>query len=276
MSLSQKTRNLFNGITKSNEGFEKLLNLRGADVNAVNESGNSLLYVAAEKGLVDKINILLSKGANINIKNERGITPLNVVCDRKALGIVQLLIDNGADINTMTNRGNTPLTCMASGKGCSNMKAFAFNSVYDFTEVAELLLDNGADVNLNSPLLIAARVGNLNMVQLLMTRGANINATTPTGETALDIAQSHGHTEIVTFLKEFQTLSTIHVFKNMPMVYGNTGIDTYKDLQEYIAEGKNTKKTKKHRRGKKISKNGKNGKNGKKTINKRKNSRKRV
>ena len=255
----KKTENLFDAITDTNERFKNLFNLRSGDINALDREGNSLLYVAAEKNQVDKINFLLDNGANVNIKNERGITPLNIACDKKALDAVQLLIDRGADVNTRTNRGNTPLSCMASGKGCTLVNAVAFNQVYDFTDVAEILLDNGADVNLQNPLLFAARVGNLKMVQLLMSKGANINATNSTGQTALQIAQQNGHTNIVNFLKDFKTVEAIHVLQNTKAgpqdprsIYTMIDASSIRDLHQYVGKGKGKgKKTKRHRKSKK-------------------------
>ena len=264
----RKTENLFDSITGTNERFERLMNTRNTDVNGLNREGNSVLYVAAEKNQVDKINLLLDNGADVNIRNERGITPLNVACDKKAFAAIQVLIDRGADVNTRTNRGNTPLTCMATGKGCTLVNAVAFNTVYDFTDVAEVLLDNGADVNLGSPLVIAARIGNLKMVQLLMSKGANINTTNSSGQNALQIAEQHGHTNIVNFLKDYETVSAIHVLQNvnagpedLRSVYTMMDASSINDLRGYLAKGK---KTKRH------NKKGKKGKKGKKTINRRK------
>jgi ankyrin repeat protein len=263
----KKSENAFNAITSSDERFEKLFDLRSSDVNAINDEGNSLLYVAASKNQLNKIRFLLEKGANVNFKNERGATPLNVACDRTALDAVQLLIDGGADVNTRTNRGNTPLSCAASGKGCTLLKTYAFNTTYDFTNVAEILLDNGADVNLLNPLLIAARSGNLKMVQLLLAKGANINATDAEGQNVLQIAEQEGHTNIVKFLKDYETVEAIHLLQNtnagpkdLRSVYTMMDASSIIDLRQYLAKGK---KTKKHRIGRKRK-----GKKGK-TVNRK-------
>jgi ankyrin repeat protein len=260
-----KSENIFNAVTGSDDRFEKLFELRSGDVNAVNEEGNSLLYVAASKNQLGKISFLLNKGANPNFKNERGATPLNAACDKNALAAVQLLIDGGADVNTRTNRGSTPLTCAASGKGCTLVSAAALNSVYDFTNVAEILLDNGADVNIQNPLLIAVRVGNLKMVQLLMLKGADVTATDSTGKNALQIAQQQGHTNIVKFLKEFETLEAIHVLQNTNAgpedprsVYTMMDASSIRDLNQYLAKGKKKGKKMKTRR-RNVRKTGKRG-----------------
>ena len=262
-----KSENIFNAITGSDERFEKLFDLRSGDVNAVNDEGNSLLYVAASKNQLGKISFLLNKGANVNFKNERGASPLNVACDRTALDAIQLLIDGGADVNTRTTRGNTPLSCAASGKGCTLVKTYAFNTTYDFTNVAEILLDNGADVNLLNPLLIAARSGNVKMVQLLLAKGANINATDAEGQNVLQIAEQQGHTNIVKFLKDYETVEAIHLLQNVNAgpedarsVYTMMDASSIKDLRQYLAKGKRTKK---HRIGRKRK-----GKKGK-TVNRK-------
>ena len=249
----KKSENVFNAITGSDERFEKLFDLRSGDVNAVNDEGNSLLYVAASKNQLGKISFLLNKGADVNFKNERGASPLNVACDRTALDAIQLLIDGGADVNTRTNRGNTPLSCAASGKGCTLVNTYAFNTTYDFTNVAEILLDNGADVNLLNPLLIAARSGNVKMVQLLLAKGANINATDAEGRNVLQIAEQEGYTiaeqqgraNIVKFLKDYETVEAIHLLQNvnagpddLRSVYTMMDASSIKDLRQYLAKGK--------------------------------------
>ena len=263
----KKSENVFNAITSSDERFEKLFDLRSGDVNAINDEGDSLLYVAASKNQLGKISFLLNKGANVNFKNERGASPLNVACDRTALDAIQLLIDGGADVNTRTTRGNTPLSCAASGKGCTLVKTYAFNTTYDFTNVAEILLDNGADVNLLNPLLIAARSGNVIMVKLLLAKGANINATDAEGQNVLQIAEQQGHTNIVKFLKDYETVEAIHLLQNVNAgpedarsVYTMMDASSIKDLRQYLAKGKRTKK---HRIGRKRK-----GKKGK-TVNRK-------
>ena len=251
----KKSENVFNAITGSDERFEKLFDLRSGDVNAINDEGDSLLYVAASKNQLGKISFLLNKGADVNFKNERGATPLNVACDKTALDAVQLLIDGGADVNTRTNRGNTPLSCAASGKGCTLLTTHAFNTTYDFTNVAEILLDNGADVNILNPLLIAARSGNVKMVQLLLANGANINATDAEGQNVLQIAEEQGHTNIVKFLKDYETVEAIHLLQNVNAgpddhrsVYTMMDAASIRDLREYVAEGKKKGKKMKTRR----------------------------
>jgi hypothetical protein len=104
------------------------------------------------------------------------------------------------------------------------------------------------------------------MVQLLLANGANINATNATGENALQIAEHHKHKNIVKFLKDYETVETIHVLQNTKAgpkdprsVYTMMDAASIRDLREYVAEGKKKGKKMKTRR-RNVRKTGKRGK----------------
>jgi ankyrin repeat protein len=50
--------------------------------------------------------------------------------------------------------------------------------------------------------MVAAQGGHAEIVKALLANGAEVNAKTTDGSTALIIAVAHGHTEIVDFLKQ--------------------------------------------------------------------------
>lgn len=71
--------------------------------------------------------------------------------------------------------------------------------------VAELLVAKGSDVNAKTragytPLHYAARRGYYNVVDLLLEKGADINAKTEDGRTALDCARAANHADVVELL----------------------------------------------------------------------------
>jgi tetratricopeptide (TPR) repeat protein len=72
-------------------------------------------------------------------------------------------------------------------------------------ELVKLLLEKGAnptvkDKDGSTPLMFAARVGNLEIVKLLLARGARLEASDKYGRTALDIASDQKHTEVAQLL----------------------------------------------------------------------------
>ena len=75
----------------------------------------------------------------------------------------------------------------------------------DTRRVVQVLLELSADVNAQSkqaytPLMFAARLGDLDIVELLAARGADLNATQAQGATALVIAIQNAHWDVAGLL----------------------------------------------------------------------------
>lgn len=76
------------------------------------------------------------------------------------------------------------------------------------TESVEFLLNSGADIEYregltgNTPLIKAAAKGDVLTTQLLISRGANINAVNSSGQTAEDAALAAGKTEAATLVRD--------------------------------------------------------------------------
>jgi ankyrin repeat protein len=82
-------------------------------------------------------------------------------------------------------------------------------------EMADLMLGNGGDPNVPqgdgiTPLHAAARLGNAEVIRLLVWAGADTRARTPQGETALDLAVRGGQTAAAALLRGERTLPRAH------------------------------------------------------------------
>ena len=69
----------------------------GVPVNLANDSGDSLLMLAAYHGHPDTVRALLARGADPGRPNDRGQTPLAGAVFKKEPEIVRALLDAGAD-----------------------------------------------------------------------------------------------------------------------------------------------------------------------------------
>ena len=168
------------------ETMEALLDA-GADVKASNGRKATALHWAISDP--SKMKLLLMKGADVNAKTVEGRTPLHAAATLPAgAPVVRLLLEMGADVDARTIIGTTPL----------------FGAAFTGAEHTRLLLDKGANPNAVSqtgatPLMSTRDSA---VIALLVSRGADVNARSKRGETALADAAAHGDVEAVKLLLE--------------------------------------------------------------------------
>ncbi len=86
------------------------------DVNQVSMFGDYPLHVAAVRGSIEEIEVLLQNGANINAKGEYDLTPLHHAAEHGHLAAVKILLENGADSSLEDIHGCTPLELAQIGE----------------------------------------------------------------------------------------------------------------------------------------------------------------
>lgn len=206
----------------------------GADLNAADPDGTTPLIMAIINAHYDVAGILIDEGADLNRGDATGMTPLYAAIDMEHFeglinrpparpsgrlvpaDVVQLLLDRGGDPNLALSR---PLLMRQhnGGDGSLGQGATPLMRAAKVSDVATMaaLLENGADPSLRlrnqtTALMIAAsRPGRnaaseqrtIEAIQLLVARGADINAVNDNGESALHLAVSRGDT-VVRFLAE--------------------------------------------------------------------------
>uniref|UniRef100_A0A674GM60 Ankyrin repeat and KH domain containing 1 n=1 Tax=Taeniopygia guttata TaxID=59729 RepID=A0A674GM60_TAEGU len=205
----------------------KVLLKAGANIEDHNENGHTPLMEAASAGHVEVARVLLEYGAGINThSNEFKESALTLACYKGILAA--LLIERGANLEEVNDEGYTPLM-EAAREGHEEMVALLLaqgeipwqwraniNAQTEetqetaltlaccggFSEVADFLIKAGADIELgcSTPLMEAAQEGHLELVKYLLAAGANVHATTATGDTALTYACENGHTDVADVL----------------------------------------------------------------------------
>ena len=159
----------------------------GADVNApMTKSGDTALMIASRTGKVDAVRVLLDRGAQVNAKeNWGGTTALMWAASERHPAVVKLLIERGADVNAKSY-----FVPSASGRGFEGSTPTA-KSPGKPEEFASGLL---------TPLMFAAREGDLESARLLVAAGADVNAVGGDGKDALSLAIFDGAYEVASFL----------------------------------------------------------------------------
>jgi ankyrin repeat protein len=98
-------------VDNNNQKFSEMLEENPIDLNSTDGRGWTLMHYAAQHHAVEIGQILVSKGANINAKDSFG----NSVLWRAAFSstgrgeFIKLLLDNGADKNEKNDSGVSPL-----------------------------------------------------------------------------------------------------------------------------------------------------------------------
>ena len=87
-----------------------LLDQSTLDVNALNLVGESALMIAAIKGDLTSVKLLLDRGARIN---QPGWTALHYAASGPESSTVEWLLDRGAEVDALSPNGSTPLMMAA-------------------------------------------------------------------------------------------------------------------------------------------------------------------
>jgi ankyrin repeat protein len=165
---------------------------RGMNVNAGHDRTNTTALMMAVKGCqIEMIRLLLAHGADLSRENSLGYTALT-------LAVIRSRSYGDYWHNPQPDRRPLELLLAAGGR-YGLREAVLLNDV----ELARARLDGGADVDTgegtyHGPLLkVAAELGYLEIVDLLLDRGADIEATDDLGQKALLSAARFGRSEVV-------------------------------------------------------------------------------
>ena len=206
------------------ETVRYLASLREVDVNHQGFQNRTALHIAVSNGRVNVVEVLIDAGADIEAKDVKGLTPLHYACDAGKLEIVQMLVEAGADVRVADNEGETCLNRAANDgrtetvrylaslreadvirQGFQNRTALHTAVSSGHVNVVEVLIDAGADIeakNVNGRTLLhyACDAGKLEIVQMLVEAGADVRVADNNGHTCLMLAGANGHAETVCYL----------------------------------------------------------------------------
>ncbi|KAJ6492774.1 ankyrin repeat-containing domain protein [Mycena vitilis] len=169
----------------------KLLIDAGADVNA---SNGEALRIASKGGNKEIVKLLIEGGANVEA-NDGGA--LSVASEED---IVRLLVEAGADTNA--NSGAALKAAARYRNGKTQIFKLLIEASADLARSVELLVGAGAHVA-NGALYAASKIGNAEVVRLLLEGGAPVDINGCKGYgSALYAASCNGDAEVIRLLVE--------------------------------------------------------------------------
>ncbi|KAA0714315.1 Ankyrin repeat and SOCS box protein 13 [Triplophysa tibetana] len=201
--------------------LQKLIE-NGASVNIVAVDSITPLHEACIQGHTQCVKLLLDAGAHVDARNIDASTPLCDACAAGSLECVKLLLDHGATVNPPLFTFS-PLheACMGGNSQC-----------------VQLMIDKGAlmeahDCHFGTPLHVACARQHVDCVRVLLNAGANVNAA-KLHETALHHAAKVRNLELIELLVEFG--GNIHAKDNLgkkPLQFTGPGSPSAACLEFY-------------------------------------------
>jgi ankyrin repeat protein len=179
---------------------------KGAQIDARDIAGSTALGVAAENERQATVALLLAKGADPNLSGRSGLTPLASAAFKGNDRIVEQLLSRIADPAGRADPAD-PNVVDATGKA-----AMTYAAARGFAGIVRRLLDAGVDAKfrygneLTALMWAAGHEDGVGVhaaestVDLLLSRGAQVDAIDDRGRTALMMAAELGHAEIVEML----------------------------------------------------------------------------
>lgn len=165
-----------------------LLIEKGADVNILDKNGDPVIHWAAYFGQEELTQLLLDHNAKTDLSSIHSDGVMQVALKEWKSNIVATLMVNGVS------------TVLVSASGKKLIDAVKTQKIQFLQNTLTKVSTNTLDASGTPLLVIAAEQGHLDIVKVLLKKGADINIMNPTGHTALNRSIYFEKQEVVDFL----------------------------------------------------------------------------
>ena len=218
---------LFLAVKNADYRISKVLLAKGADPNVQDRKGNASLHIASKYGHLELAKLLLQYNADMYMKGMFGAIPIHIASNEGHVDLIRLFCyqqvspntsiacfsgmreksplhvasESGhvqtvitlveefeANVNIRDSEGETPLHCSV----LNEYDMYGMRSKEDYGEVAEVLVKRGADINAKNgrgeaPLHLAARNGYQKITEMLLRMGASAAEEDNAGRKPIDL-----------------------------------------------------------------------------------------
>lgn len=238
--VSYRNKALRLSVEKGYTNIVKTL-INDANINSKNPEGNAPIILALKNKKTGMVMYLIEKGADINITNKERETPLLISLQNKNSDIAKLLIEKGADVNAKDKTGNSPLLLALKNSDFdtawlltkknanfddieSRLKEDKEREMFKSLQLFKQAFTKG-NVNVQNELgetavAQAAKDNHKNILEQLISIGADLNIPNNNGNTPLLLAIKNGHTRIVNLIIKKSDIDINHKNKDGETAFG--------------------------------------------------------
>ncbi|XP_051956709.1 ankycorbin-like isoform X2 [Xyrauchen texanus] len=200
-----------------------LISKKGASPTKLDSEGKSALHVAATRGQLECLAVILAHGADVSLQDTSGFTALHLAAKNNHPECVKKLIQSKCVVDAVDISGRTALhhtsangntaivqllcehKCQVNLKDLDGLTPLLLSSRHAHAEVCQSLLDCGADVNAcdkngRTAVMLASESSCLAAIELLVQRGADLGMVDSLGQDVLHYAKLSGNSEVRTIL----------------------------------------------------------------------------
>jgi ankyrin repeat protein len=187
--VSARDQAMFNAVAGGNADAFKAALAGGARVNATDSTGRSALGLAARRGDLAMARALLDAGADIDVRDPIGFTPLMEAARDGKADVAAMLLDRKADLRRRAGANGLELTALHLATAAGQQ------------ELVKLLVTRGADIDARDSELATPLLWAINqqpeVAVLLLKLGANPDIAPKEGDSPRVIATKRKMTAIL-------------------------------------------------------------------------------
>jgi len=227
---------LVEAINQNNqEMFDLLLRHPKIKVNQTNDKGQTAVWVSAALGKLHFLKRLARTKADFKKPDTGGSTPFFAAIKNKFYEAAAFVMHKltGFSIYDDNQYGQHPIHALCKSRKSQEQ----LHDIFSFFKINRININSRND-NMESPLMVAALVGNINAIKALINHDANVCLVNRDGDTFLEYLKKGPRAEIVAFMGEKKM--NANWFEDVRKVkeYGHVlGIGTFLQLGKKLGLG---------------------------------------